>query len=447
MPDTYREPMNDSSAPVPQAADDVAKTIGLGRAKTALPKFNRRWIYAGVGVVAALVIASRFMGGPAEPKFLFAEVTQGGLIVTVTATGQLQPRNQVEVGPEISGQIATVHVDFNDRVTEGQALAEMDTDNLKAKVLQARASLESAKAKLEETRATATEAQTKANRTRDLFGRGNASKQELDAAVAAESRAKAAVSSAVAQVAVAEANLAADETNLAKAEIKSPINGIVLSRKVEPGQVVAATFQTPVLFTLAEDLTAMELIVDVDEADIGQVREGQEAIFTVDAFPDRQFPATITQVRFAPKSAEGVVTYQAVLSVDNSDLLLRPGMTATAGITTATRGDATLVPNAALRFVPPGMGQTVNVDRGFGPPGGGQPPGLFRVFAPPPQTAQVAVAKKLPGGLQRVWVMADGRPTPVDVKVGLTDGTNTEVAEGTLTPGQQVMVGMERAAN
>jgi HlyD family secretion protein len=423
----------------------VAKTIGLGRAKTVLPKINRRWIIGGVGVVVALFVASRFIGGPAQPKFLFAEITQGGLTVTVTATGQLQPRNQVEVGPEISGQIDKVHVDFNDRVTLGQPLAEMDTDNLKAKVLQARASLESAKAKLEETRATATEAQTKANRARELFGRGNASKQELDAATAAESRAKASVSSAVAQVAVAEANLAADQTNLSKAEIKSPINGIVLSRKVEPGQVVAATFQTPVLFTLAEDLTAMELIVDVDEADIGQVREGQESVFTVDAFPDRQFPATITQVRFAPRSAEGVVTYQAVLSVDNSDLLLRPGMTATAGITTATRGDATLVPNAALRFVPPGMGPTVAVERSFGPPA--QAPGLFRVFAPPMPREQAAAPKARVGGLQKVWIMRDGRPVPVDVKVGLTDGTNTEIVEGALTPGQQVMVGMERAAN
>ncbi|MSO98079.1 MAG: efflux RND transporter periplasmic adaptor subunit [Rhodospirillaceae bacterium] len=436
--------MNDST-PIAPPADDVAKTIGLGQAK---PKFafkiNKWWIVGAVVVIAGILFARPF-GGPPGPKFLFADVTQGGLTVTVTATGQLQPRNQVDVGAEISGQIDRVDVDFNDRVTQGQVLAAMDTDNLKAKVLQARASLASAKAKLEEARATALEARTKAGRVRELSTRGNASKQELDAAEAAESRSKATVASAEAQVAVSDANLAIDETNLSRAEIKSPISGIVLSRKVEPGQVVAATFQTPVLFSLAEDLTVMELIVDVDEADIGQVKDKQEATFTVDAFPDRQFPATITQVRFAPKSAEGVVTYQAVLAVENNDLLLRPGMTATAVITTATRGDATLVPNAALRFAPPGFGKTVTTDGASGPPG--QPPGLFRLFAPPAGMGQTTTTQsKLKGGTQQVWIMDGGQPRPIEVNVGLSDGQVTEVVTGEIKPGQSVMVGMERAA-
>jgi HlyD family secretion protein len=440
MPDTYRDTMNDSTS-TNTAADDVAKTIGVGRVKSAIPKIEKKWLIGGGVGLVALVMIIRSMGGPPEPKFISADVTQGGLTVTVTATGTLQPRNQVDVGAEISGQIERVLVDYNDRITEGQPLAVMDTDNLNAKVLQSRASLASARAKLEESRATALEASTKASRVRDLFGRGNASKQELDAVNAAEARAKAAVASSDAQIAVANANLTTDETNLAKAEIKSPISGVVLARKVEPGQVVAATFQTPVLFQLAEDLAVMELIVDVDEADIGQVKEKQPATFTVDAYPDRQFPATITQVRFAPKSAEGVVTYQALLAVENTDLFLRPGMTATAVITTATRGDATLVPNAAIRFAPPGFG-TAASGPGVGPPG--QPPGLFRIFAPPMPTGTTTTAPMRAGGTQRVWVLDGGKPKPIEVKVGLSDGLNTEVITSDLKPGQKVLVGLER---
>lgn len=439
MPDTYREPMNDSSSINPPSAD-VTQLLGASASRPGWLRRNAKWVIIAVVVAGgALMLRPR---GPVAPVFTFDEVTQGGLTVTVTATGNLQPRNQVEVGPEISGQIDGVLVDFNDRVTRDQTLASMDTDNLQAKVLQARASVASAKAKLEEARATATEARTKAARVRDLFGRGNASKQEFDAAEAAENRSRASVASAEAQIAVSEANLAADETNLSKAAIKSPIDGIVLSRKVEPGQVVAATFQTPVLFTLAEDLTKMQLEIDIDEADIGQVRDGQGAMFTVDAFPDRQFPATITQVRFAPKAAEGVVTYQALLTVDNSDLSLRPGMTATTVITTATRADAILIPNAALRFVPAGMGQVVAGERAAGPPG--NPPGLFRLFAPPIPKAELSTAAApKAGGIQRVWLLDGERPIPLDIKIGLTDGQLTEVIEGALRPGQQLIVGQQ----
>lgn len=432
--------MNDSSSATPPN-NDLAKILG----QEAKPRFGLKLGKGWMALIAVAVIGGWFVlrpgGGPAKPVFTSATATQGELIVTVTATGTLQPRNQVEVGPEISGQIDTVNVDFNASVKKGDILAAMDTDNLTAKVLQARASLASARAKLDETRATVQEAKAKAARVRDLFGRGNASKQELDAAEAAENRSRAGVSSAEAQIAVADANLTSDETNLAKAAIKSPIDGVVLSRKAEPGQVVAATFQTPVLFTVAEDLTKMELLIDIDEADIGQVNEGQAATFTVDAYPDRQFPAEITQVRFAPKSAESVVTYQSLLSVDNQDLSLRPGMTATAVITTATRGDAILVPNAALRFTPPGLGQMVEGTRDVGPPG--QPPGLFRIFAPPMPKTEIAPPKRQQGGFQRVWIEGAERPSPVDIKVGLTDGQVTEVVSGDLKPGQKVIVAVQ----
>lgn len=409
---------------------DMASVLGLGKTTSALPRLNRWWISGAILVaVVAIVLVVRLISGPPAPTFRQGDVTKGGLTATVTATGTLQPVNTVDLGPEISGQIDKVNVDYNDRVTAGQVLAVMDTDTLNAKVLQSRASLTAARARVLDTKATVSEARTKVERIRELFTRGNASKEQLDATEAAYARAQAAVGSADAQVAVAAATLSSDETTLAKAEIKSPINGIVLSRTVEPGQVVAATFQTPVLFKLAEDLTKMQLEVDVDEADIGHVQEQQRGTFTVDAFQDRQFPALITQVRFAPKTVDNVVTYQAVLEVDNADLLLRPGMTATATITTATLADATLIPNAALRFTPPAPDKEEKRTFIGGPPGDfGAPP------VPPSAKA---------GSTQRVWVLKGKTPQAVEIKVGITDGLHTEVISGALKPGDKIITGMD----
>jgi HlyD family secretion protein len=409
---------------------DMSALLGLGQ--TAGTPRNRRWWIAGGAVVAAIVIFAsvRFAMGPAGPAFREAAVTQGGLIATVNATGTLQPVNTVDIGPEISGQIDKVLVDFNDRVTAGQVLAVMDTDVLSARVAQSRANLTAARARVADAKATVGEATLRLGRIRELFSRGNSSKQELDSAEATAGRATAAVGSAEAQVLVAAATLSSDETSLSKTEIRSPINGIVLSRTVEPGQVVAASFQTPVLFKLAEDLSKMQLEVDVDEADIGHVQEKQQSTFTVDAFPDRQFPATITQVRFAPKTKDNVVTYQAVLAVDNAELLLRPGMTATATITTATRADATLVPNAALRFTPPVGPERPRTFIG-GPPSD---------FGNAPATPPAAKA----GSTQKVWIKNGRTPQAVEVKVGISDGNFTEITSGALKPGDRVIVGIEQ---
>ena len=412
-----------------ESGADMKTLLGLGAAQ-GLRRVNRWWIAAGIlAVLLAIGIIVRAFAGPPANSYREAEITRGGLVATVTATGTLQPVNTVDIGPEISGQIETVKVDFNDRVVAGQVLAVMDTDMLSARVLQSRASLTAARARVEDAKATANEARTKLGRIRELFSRGNSSKQELDSAEAAETRARAAVGSADAQVAVAAATLSSDETSLAKAEIKSPINGIVLSRAVEPGQVVAATFQTPVLFKLAEDLTKMQLEVDVDEADIGHVQEKQQGTFTVDAFQDRQFPALITQVRFAPKTKDSVVTYQAVLEVNNADLLLRPGMTATATITTATRTDATLIPNAALRFTPP-------------PP---PAPRKGNFFGPPPDfgLAPALPAAAKAGSTQRVWILKGKTPQAVEIKVGISNGLYTEVSSGDLKPGDRVITGLD----
>lgn len=458
MPDTYRQSMNDSSplsAPHPPAAPAVATgwRAALGRARDRVMALDRKWLAAAAALVLLLgyLLWPEGQGGPVA--FRTVEATRGPLTVTVSATGTLQPVNTVEVGAEISGLIETVLVDFNDRVTKGQVLAVMDTDNLRARVAQSRANLAAASARVEDARATALETATRLNRIKELHARGSASKQELDAQVAAEARARAGLANALAQVNVAEANLAADETTLAKAEIKSPIDGIVLARQVEPGQAVAASLQTPVLFKLAEDLTAMELAVDVDEADIGQVKEGQTAEFTVAAFPDRKFPAVISQVRFAPKTVEGVVTYQALLTVDNKDLALRPGMTATAAIVTVTLDDTLLVPAAALRFQPPRAAVAANGgETGAGPPG--QPPGLFRFFAPPAAVRGGPGASGRPsvrtaartGDKQNVWVLDGGRPRPVPVTVGPSDGQFVSVSGEGIAAGTKVIVGVETPA-
>ena len=254
-----------------------------------------------------------------------------------------------------------------------------------------------------------------------LVGRSSSTLKDLQAAQAAYDRAVAALASAKAQVKVAEADLSSNETELGKAVIRSPISGIVLSRNVDPGQTVAATLQAPVLFTIAEDLAKMNLLVDIDEADAGSVKEGQEAVFTVEAYPDRKFAARVLQLRFAPETVNGVVTYKAVLSVDNADLSLRPGMTATAEIITRKATNALLVPNGALRYAPP---ETAVADNR---------PFLQRLMPRPP--SRPPKVEKLPAGERRIYILQDGVPAAVSIAVGASDGTATEVLKGELAEG------------
>ena len=412
------------SNPDPQSASDIQQVLKVHRHS------GKRWLIALV-ILLLLVVAGYIVWQPTNGSALryeFAEVTRGDLTVTVSATGTLQPVNQVDVGSELSGTIDTVHVNFNDHVKRGQVLARLNTDRLLADVVEARASLESDKAKLEESKATVLETRLHHTRCEKLAERKLCSQEDLDTAKAEYVRAQAVQASAKAQVAVATATLEGKETELAKAEIRSPIDGLVLSREVEPGQTVAASLQAPVLFTLAEDLAHMELHVAVDEADVGQVMEGQSAQFTVDAYADRHFPATITQVRFAPQTVDGVVTYETVLAVDNSELLLRPGMTATAIITVQNLKDSVLLPNSALRFTPPVTQASQSSGRG-----------LFGALMPrPPQSARRSNNTKENG--QKVWVLADGEPVAVPVKTGVTDGRFTQLLSGELQPGQSLII-------
>ena len=432
----------DTEATVTSSA--VAHTLGdLGQ--DAPPPWQRWAKWAALAALVIVVTVFLFArDGSKAPKYQFGDVTRGDLTVTVTATGNLEPRNQVDIGSELSGTIRNVNVDFNDEVKAGQVLAALDTTRLNAQVLQAQSSLASAQAHVVQSEASLKEARANYARlvkVRELSGGKLPSQQDLDVSESTVATSQGELEAAKASVAQARANLDAVRTDLSKTDIRSPINGVVLVRSVEPGQTVASSLQAPILFTLAEDLKKMELHVAVDEADVGSVQLGQEATFTVDAFPNRRFSARITQVHFASSNTKaatstssqsasatstGVVTYETVLEVDNSEQLLRPGMTATAEIVTTSIKDATLVPNAALRFTPEGA----------------QLPGAPNQQQPQQQRGPLsALMPQMPrrgfgGGQQgtnrrmgRAWILEDGKPALVLFKPGATDGRNTQVLE------------------
>ncbi|MFO7603405.1 MAG: efflux RND transporter periplasmic adaptor subunit [Gammaproteobacteria bacterium] len=410
--------------------DTMTEVLGLKQKRR--EKFRR---YRGYGL-AALVLLILLLwwlwpGGEGHAlHYQTAEVYQGDLTVTVTATGILQPLNQVDVGTEISGTVQSIEADFNDRVSAGQVLARLDTKQLAAKLRQAEAALQLARAMVRESEATVLETRTSLNRARELEKQKLGSRELLDSATAAYARAQAALERSKAQVTQAEAQLDADRTTLSKTEIRSPINGIVLKRQIEPGQTVAASLQTPILFTLAENLTQMELHVAVDEADVGLVREGQNAIFRVDAFQQRSFPASISQVRFAPQTIDGVVTYETVLSVNNEDLALRPGMTATAEIIVQQLDNVLLAPNTALRFSPPNQTRKPQTNL------------LSQLFTrrPSGSTTRTARSDAQKAKPQQLWRLQDGEPVALEVKVGATNGQVTQITAGDVTPGMPVIV-------
>lgn len=386
------------------------------------------WLLGVVIVVGAVGIWLIGAGSPstASTEFSTEAVTRGDLKVIVTATGTVEPTNQVDISSELSGMVDKVNVDFNDKVTRGEVLAELDSSSLQAKVASSKANVEVQKANLASAEATRSDAQSAYNRAQSLAQNSVASARDLELAKSTLERAKSTIEVAKANIAVANAALEVDEANLAKARIYSPVDGVVLDRSVEPGQIVAASFQAPTLFSIAEDLTHMQLQVDIDEADIGQVKVGDSAAFTVEAWPDRTFDARIQQVRFAPAEVDGVVTYKAVLSVDNSDLLLRPGMTATADITVNEVKDALLLPNAALRYKP----EAAATSRGGG----------FMGLLRPPRRARTTVTTNGDGG-RSVYVLHDGEPVAVTVTTGATDGRQTVVLSGDLKAGDEVITG------
>lgn len=425
--------MTTSNTAPASKAGSLQKLLGTD----ASGRFARRWLWLAAAALLLAVIAFFFLKSDDKakaPAYETEEISRGRLEVTVSATGNLQPTNQVDVGSELSGIIDTVSVDINDRVKRGQVLARLDIAKLNDQIARSRAALLSAEASVRQAEATLTESRANLQRLQEvhkLSGGKVPSKTEMETAEAVQARAVANLASARASVTQARATLSSDETNLAKASIRSPINGVVLARKVEPGQTVAASLQAPVLFTLAEDLSQMELEVDVDEADVGQVREGQKASFSVDAYPGRKYPASISRVSFGSQVSEGVVSYPTVLKVSNDDLSLRPGMTATAEISTASRENALLVPNAALRFTPAPAGSKKQDSGGI----------LAALLPRMPRMASARAPRNgnENTGVKQVWVLRDGQPAPVKIKTGLTNGRMTEVLEGELKPGMQVI--------
>jgi HlyD family secretion protein len=312
------------------------------------------------------------------------------------------------VGAQVSGRIASVEADFNDRVTRGQVLARFDTESLDAQVAQTQASVKAAQAALEQAKAARGRIDKRLARSERLRTQGIESEEAIDELRASKAEALATSKSSAAQLELQRANARVARTSRHYAEVSSPIDGIVISRNVEPGQTVAAAFQTPVLFTIAEDLVAMKVVAAIDEADAGEVVPGQRATFTVDAFPERVFEARVTELRLAAKVIQNVVTYEAVLLVDNPELLLRPGMTASVKVRTAEAVDALHVPNAALRFTPPDHAEELK--------------------------------------RHTVWVLRDDEPVALRVVPGISDGVVTQIDDdGTLQPGDEVIVDLSPA--
>jgi HlyD family secretion protein len=449
-----------------QGEPEVLKTLGVGKGRGA-----RRWLVRVIvlltflGIVGGGVYLWRARANKDNVETYATEnVERGDLRQTVTATGTLSPLDAVEVGAEVTGRVTKVTVDINDTVTVGQLLVELDAEQFEARVEESQAQLRSAQASFKTSKATIQEAEAKAQRTRELHKRGLASSQELETANAALERAKSSATSSSAQISLARAGLKSARTTKGKAIINSPIDGIVLARSVELGQTVTSGLQTPVLFTLAKDLNQMELTIDVDEADVGLVKEGQKATFVVDAYPKRTFSSTVKRLHNLPKAGSTVITYQAELIVDNSERLLRPGMTATATVVVNEKSDVLSVPNAALRFQPtgseeaegpskpglaiPGLGGRVRGVRGVGGPrrgggarpagGGAAPAGSGRGFGPRPDGSGGPAGERKDRG--RVYIVDQGKPKAMRVLIGASDGRRTEVLSKELTPGTPVIV-------
>jgi HlyD family secretion protein len=411
------------------------------------------WRRASIWVTAALIIAFA-LGGywwwsrqhtDAAPNYVTEAVTRGNLSITVTANGTLQPTRSVNIGSELSGTVTRVLVDANDRVRKGQVLVELDTAKFRDQVERSRATLASTVAKVAQAVATVKESQANLARLQEvgrLSGGKVPSKTELDAAQASFERAQADEAAARAGVTDAKAALSTDETNLTKASIRSPIDGIVLTRSVDPGNAVAASLQAVTLFTIAEDLAKMKLQINVDEADVGRIDVGQTASFSVSTYPARKYPAKITRVAYGSTTTDNVVTYITNLEVENGDVSLRPGMTATATISATERRNVLLVPNAALRFTPAvhsAPGATAGFDKGGG---------IVSSLMPRPPASSSAPRAAAGGGAaaRQVWVLRDNQPIAVAVKPGVSDGKMTEVSAGDLQPGMQVITDQRSAA-
>ncbi len=415
--------MNDTSNPADQpSVDEFLGTKPQPRWRRTM-KF---WLPA-IGVLLLILTVVRCTAEPPPPDYISEVAVQESLALSVTATGNLRPTNQVEVGAEVTGPLDSVLVDVNDRVTKGQVIAVINTEIIDQQIAQSRANLNAARAALAQAQATIAIDQVQLDRLEEVrrLSGGRVPSQNIEAA---------------------QASLNGNLTTRTRAVIRAPVTGVVLARRVEPGQTVVASFNTVTLFVIAEDLSEMQLRVSVDEADVGQVNPGQQATFTVDAYPGRRFPATLERVDLAsssttsatasgaatPAAGGSVVSYEARLTVQNPDGLLRPGMTATATIATQNTGSALLVPNAALRFRP-----DAKEDAGGG--------GVFQPQIGLEDGKQQATIGE--GSRQQVQVLqADGTLKAIEVVTGRSDGRRTVVTSKELKAGMKVVTGIKVAA-
>ncbi len=429
---------------------DLASIVSSGR-----PKPFRKWLIITI-VVAAIIAGFLYYRAKAseqsdKPVFVTEPLKRGNLALGITATGNLQPTNKVTVSSELSGIAEAVYVDTNDEVKKGQEIAKLDTRKLNQQTEKTRATLAAAQARVNQSEATVRESAANLERFQELHklsGGRTPSKAEMETAIAAADRAKADLENLTAAVSGAKADLAANESDLSKAIIRSPVDGVVLTRSLEVGQTVAASFNAPELFVIAEDLRKMELLVAVAEADVGQVEGGQNASFTVDAWPGRVYKAMVKKISYGSTILDNVVTYQAELEVSNDDLTLRPGMTATATIDVAKREQVLLVPATALRFQPQDPNEKANAGPqqkktfmqsitfqfprrgGSRPPGGGGGGGRGGRGGGGDEKS----------GHATIWILSEDKPKSIKVKTGLSDGRNIEIITEEVKAGDPIII-------
>jgi len=431
----------------------------------------KRWIprIIALALVASgavfLWIKKPWVKAVAPISYQTVAVGRGNIAAQVTANGTLSARGTVQVGAQVSGRVVEIHADFNDKVTKGQVIAKLDEQVLRAQITSASASVALASANVSKAQVTVSDADRQYKRQKTLQDQQLVAGATVESAEVAFDTAKAALVASKAQLAQAQAQLAQAKLNMSYATIYSPVDGVVLSRAVDVGQTVAASLSAPVLFTIAEDLARMQIDTAVSEADVGRLKDGMEATFTVDAFPGKTFKGTVRQVRNAPTTTQGVVTYDAVIDVDNTDKSLRPGMTANVTFVLAQVANAVKIPNAALRFKPTrdqmvamrggdaggrgsGSGRRRNGSgsgsgsgsagmTGSGSPGGREAGGSGR----PDMVSGASGGGRMRdfGDKKPVWKLVAGKPQMVLVKPGLTDGSTTEMLEGDLQPGDELV--------
>lgn len=362
-------------------------------------------LISGIIIFMAVAGSVLFRDKENEPEYRTDKIVKGDIEMTVTATGTVNPVTTVLVGTQVSGTIKELYADFNSPVKKGQLIARIDPALFEAQVNQAKANLLSAKANLEKAEAALLDAKRTLNRNKELFLKNYIARSDLDTSETNYETSVAGSSAAKAEIAKAEAALNLAGTNLRYTRIVSPVDGIVVSRSVDVGQTVAASFQTPTLFTIAQDLTKMQIDTNVDEADIGKVMVGQDVEFTVDAYPDLTFKGKVFQVRNAPITVQNVVTYDVVIIVDNPEFKLKPGMTAEVSVIISVKKDVLTIPNAALRFQPPEKEKTAERPKGPG-----------------------------------VWILEQGKPKRIPVSTGISDGKDTELVSGDIEEGQDIIV-------